>query len=544
MTSPLIQSLRVFSIVCLCTSLTAIAFADKRADAEKANAEAQAKFEAEKIAAEKLSMETYKTEISTILTKKCGACHGPKKQEGDLSFETLDPDMLKGNAAARWAVVLTKVMDLEMPPEDATQLTDDEMVKLVNWVKKEMKRSGRHLAMRREYHNGNKVPHRLLFDDKHQADFDVPARVRRLSPAIYDAFRKEAGKGFENLVTQPFSEDNNTTFQDMGAPKIDEPVSALLLRNALVITERQTGHTFEDGKFKQMIGSKKEYLPLVNPEVELTDQLMKEGITREFRNVLERDPTEEELAKYIAFMKKNVADAGRVTGVRYALAAVFLTPEAVFRFEVGNGEIDKQGRKRLSPKEIADAITYALGDRRPESWVIDAAVKGKLDTKEGVAEVVDRMLKDPKFAKPRIMRFFREFFQYEAAISVAKDSKQFKHHDARVLVSDTDKLIEYFLEKDENVLYELLTTNKSFVGAAKAEETIKKRADGLKKFNADKKKNPEKFKNKVHKPWGKDLYASYNLEDFPKTQPTELPKDQRAGILTQPRLARCPFSVG
>jgi hypothetical protein len=117
---------------------------------------------------------------------------------------------------------------------------------------------------------------------------------------------------------------------------------------------------------------------------------------------------------------------------------------------------------------------------------------------------------------------------------VFQDEKLYPDHDARVLVEDTDRLIEWILAADKNVLYELLTTNKSFVAYKTAADTKKKRAAELAKFEANKKKNPEKFKNKMPPRVGKSIYLAYNLTDFPDTQPVDLPPDERAGILTQP----------
>ena len=115
-----------------------------------------------------------------------------------------------------------------------------------------------------------------------------------------------------------------------------------------------------------------------------------------------------------------------------------------------------------------------------------------------------------------------------------KDSKDNPEHDARVLIEDTDRLVLYVLEQDRQVLKELLTTNKSFVAYKTAADTKKKRAEELAKFEREKAANPEKFKGKTYKPFGKSVYEVYGLKDFPDTQPVELPADPRAGILTQP----------
>ena len=58
----------------------------------------------------------------------------------------------------------------------------------------------------------------MLFDPKQPAAFESPARLRRLSPEIYGAFTGEVGKGIDN-ISQPFSPEGKTTFQDMGAPR-------------------------------------------------------------------------------------------------------------------------------------------------------------------------------------------------------------------------------------------------------------------------------------------------------------------------------------
>ena len=59
------------------------------------------------------------------------------------------------------------------------------------------------------------------------------------------------------MVRQPFSPSGKTTFKDMALAKVDEPVTAQLMRNALVIVERQTGFTLVDGEMKPRVVRKK-----------------------------------------------------------------------------------------------------------------------------------------------------------------------------------------------------------------------------------------------------------------------------------------------
>jgi mono/diheme cytochrome c family protein len=488
----------------------------------------------EAVAARMASLDRYQSAVVPLLQKRCMECHGKTEPEGDLSLLDLPPDMKATTSAARWAMVFEKVASHEMPPKGAQPLEEAGVAAITEWIQGEMKRSGKHLSRREVYHNGNEVSHHLLFDAKNEAPLDVPPRIRTVSPEIYTVFIREQAKGFEGLVGQPFSPGIGGAFKDMQLAKVDEPVTAQMISNAVVIADRLTAFTMENGEFKPMIGAHKDFLPLVDERQPLGDAEMEKAIGMQFARVLEREPTPEELRRFAALMKKNVADAGRVVGVRYTLAAVFLLPEAVFRYEVGGGPVDGKGRVRLTPREIAFALSYGLTDDRPPAWLIDAANKGKLDTQEGVAAAVRQMFDDPKLQKPRILRFFREYFGYERATEVFKETTGVKGHDPRALVDDTDRLIESILEQDKQVLRELLTTNKAFVSYRNAADLKKQRAEALAKFEEEKKKDPEKFKGKTPSLPGRAVFESYNLADFPEEQPVELPKAERAGILTQP----------
>lgn len=479
------------------------------------------------------SRAVYDAAIAPLFKQHCSECHAGDKPEGDIKLLALDPDMKASTSAARWVMVLDKVVTGEMPPEEKPRLTLHEIHELSAWIHGEMKRAGKHVARRAAYANGNKIPHAMLFDAKQAAPFESPARVRRLSPEIYSAFTGEVGKGISN-ISQPFSPEGKTTFKDMGAPKVDEPITALLIRNALALVEKQTAHKLENGKLQGVGGAPKEIVQLFDEQKPASDADFHAAITIQFDRVLRRKPTDDELARFTALLHKNIADAGREAGVKYSLAAVYLLPEAIFRSELGSGTPDEQGRVRLGPREIAFALAYALTDKRPDGWLLTAAEKGELDTREGVEAAVRKMLDDPKLDKPRIMRFFREYFEYEKASDVFKDDKAAPDHDGRALVEDTDRLVQLIVEQDKDVLRELLTTNKSFVAHKKAAEVKKRRSEELAKYEAEKQKNPEKYKNKKPPKVDRSVYEVYNLTDFPDQQPVELPRTERAGVLTQP----------
>ena len=66
-----------------------------------------------------------------FLQKHCIACHGPKKTKGDLRLDQLSRDFKSGVDGQVWAEVVEKINAGEMPPEDESQPTTDEIGKVI-----------------------------------------------------------------------------------------------------------------------------------------------------------------------------------------------------------------------------------------------------------------------------------------------------------------------------------------------------------------------------------------------------------------------------
>ena len=506
------RNVSVLAVVILAQAVVAHA-APKAPKEDKLAARNKALEEADRRAFEE-NMAAFKRDVKPFLEKHCIRCHGPKKLKGDIALDLLDPDMRESTSGARWAVVREKLAQGEMPPEDEPIPPLAETEKTLGWIKAEMKRARRNFTRRLQAIQGNKVPHASLFASKQSARLDVSPRLRRHSVDIYESFRREQAKGFPNLVGNPFTPDPRFLFRDMGSPALDVPTTSQLLRNALTIVERQTGHTIEDGKLKPMTASRKELLEFVDPAKSLGEAEMTRAVSLQFQRVLGRSPKAEEQERFLELMARNVNEAGRVAGVRYTLAAVYLLPEAIFRSELG-GAPDDEGKARLTPEEIAHAVAYALSDQRAPGWLIDDARKDKLDDAAGVSQAVRRLLEDEKLSTPRILRFFHEYFEYPKATEVFKNPEDFKYHKARVLVSDTDNLVRWVLNRDKDVLRELLTTDRAFVNT---------------RYDPKKKKVVRYEQNG-------QIHRSYSLPpDWKWTdeQPVAMPSGTRAGILTQP----------
>jgi len=78
----------------------------------------------------------YEKDIVPILERVCVDCHGPEKQKGDVRFDDLNPDYLRGGHADTWHDALDQIHLGEMPPAKAEkQLTKEERETITNWIR-------------------------------------------------------------------------------------------------------------------------------------------------------------------------------------------------------------------------------------------------------------------------------------------------------------------------------------------------------------------------------------------------------------------------
>ncbi len=304
----------------------------------------------------------------------------------------------------------------------------------------------------------------------------------------------------------------------------------------------------------------------------------REALRIAFDLFLRREPTEEDVEHYWqnVFMKN--AELGNTMALQAVLIYVAISPEFVYRMEMGLGEEDKFGRRMLSPHELVYAVHYAFQNTPAfgvdefesedvfrknveplvkkamseqngssygrDGWLAQQMKAGGLKTREDVEKAVRKFLGgrpgnlNPNHnspisstKNPRVLQFFREFFGYHKAHTVFKDvdkfakQKDFAHfhnHTAVRLMYDTDALILHILQEDKDVLRQLLTTTKVFVSywSGSNDPSQIQRVGSREKYAA------------THDS------QSYNLNPFEhehsRNTPTTVSPEQRCGVLTQP----------
>lgn len=470
---------------------------------------------------------TNKSEVAPFLKEYCLRCHGPSKSKGDLTFHDLARSPAK--QAEVWKKIRDQIEAGTMPPKAAKQPRDDQRRQFVQWIAGEFRQAG--VADGRAHPSrGNWVDHDALFAARMPKGSTASrGRLWRITGQAYEEFIQELNGqhrlGFKTYgphrVRPPWELAPQKGFRDYSSQhRIGEAELEHHMRNAVRVAKAMVAGLRKRGAIKEL----SEFVEAKEPPGQ---EQVKAAAQAVFDGVLGRKPSQEELDRYAGFLGGSVKTLGAEKAVEQLLVAILFHPEVMYRVELPRENAD---RALMAPRDLARALAYALTDREPDEALLKAAAAGKLARPEEIRAQVVRILQERTIAKPRILRFFQEYFGYTEAIEVFKDSATRKAAGFRgkndwhpnFFVSDTDRLIESILADDKNVLRELLTTPKTF---ALTGDT--KQATGVKK-NATKPFS-------LFAQTALDIYEiDIKRADWAEDRAFEMPKQHRMGILTHP----------
>ncbi|MEZ5384098.1 MAG: DUF1588 domain-containing protein [Prosthecobacter sp.] len=207
-------------------------------------------------------------------------------------------------------------------------------------------------------------------------------------------------------------------------------------------------------------------------EPEVTDERLRAAVDYLFEALTFRPPTKAESDSYFEIVKDSISKVGKKDGVFMGLSSIFLDRDALFRPElVATGKPDAHGRVMMQDWELGLAVNHALSFLKPDEKLRQAIVEGRMRTREDVKREVTRMLDNDSIRKPRVLQFFRDYFDYDLGGYICKDTRALaatgvatrgeSHYRAMFdATASTDRLIELVLAEDKNVLKELLTTQR------------------------------------------------------------------------------------
>ncbi len=560
----------------------------------------------------------FRTIVGPFFETHCVDCHGAEEPEGEFALHELTGGSKVVSDIERWEQILEKLVLGEMPPDEEEQPKQIDRARAIAWIKTTLRNSGHASEWDRKLlfpGYGNYIDHDQLFDPTGHVAAWSPSRLWKRSPYIFDSLIVRGiglGKGRSGRppgslakVKQPFTIEDKAGDKDFAAIMYaDSATLATMLRNAEVIVDKhiegalheldvqRNGPTPEDQLPKDKRGkpirpryakTASEFSDVILSEKAPSDVQVDDAVRKMFDLVVEQEPSVEEVGKYRGLIRECIGKAGNAEGLRVGLVAIAISPPAIYRAELGQGSEDQHGRRMLGPVELAHAIAYGLTDSKPDDELLKAAKPGRLSTRDDVTREVVRLWDDDSIDKPRIMRFFHEFFGYHKAPKVFKDSARFGgdyRGVAESLVADADVLVKHIVKLDQDVLVELLTTEEYFVAHSGDNDHERDFAEQLEKFYAYFKDKPwrdfpyqtpkehaefarslgrafshpngnvvkgwmryltkchENGVTPINRPRGRQFISLYNLAeetfDYPVSQPFVLAKGKRAGLLMHP----------
>lgn len=466
---------------------------------------------------------TIPDDIQALLVSSCGDCHSGESAEADVRL-----DQIGASSLASQIDLLNRVQDQLffelMPPEDAEALSDDERERLTTWLRQELRsRNASRLDDKlREPAYGNYVDHERLFDGSITAKPFTPARRWLVSPQIFHErvnaiFKLEGRARQANFygVTNPIVLPDHSGVRYYDTASLDGGHLLVMFNNAQWIADKQILAARTHGMDRRSLefpNPQDKWLPAYSPPAFVaivrnpnrpSDEEMIAAIQAQFDCVLQREATGAELTEYMSLFESSIELGGNAEGLRQMLISVLLKSEFLYRLEFGAGEPDEDGRRMLSPREAAYAIAYAIGDSNPDKQLFQAAIDGRLSTREDFLREVNRLLDDQQsfsgvvdpsltginihgsvVTHPKINRFFREFFGYPNSMKLFKDvARSGGFYDnlergysgtAGSVTGEADLIVDAILKEDREVFTRLLTTNQYFVLRTHSDEEGRK----------------------------------------------------------------------
>ncbi len=176
------------------------------------------------------------------------------------------------------------------------------------------------------------------------------------------------------------------------------------------------------------------------------------------RTAWRRPITERETERYVNVALGLVDSLEAQEIVQTLIEAILLSHNTYFRTEVGEPDPEDPSRRRLTPHELASAVTFGLQDSPPDDLLNDAVDTGRFETVEDLQRELNRLLQQRR-SRDGVSRFLNELFGHERAASVFKDPTEFPHLDVWSHVRSAKFTVAHLSALRGDTLGRLLTSN-------------------------------------------------------------------------------------
>jgi hypothetical protein len=189
-------------------------------------------------------------------------------------------------------------------------------------------------------------------------------------------------------------------------------------------------------------------------------------LTKVGRLLYRRPLTAVELQAYVKAAKIGTeASASFYDGVALSVAGMLSSPKFLFREETLERDPDHRGRYRLDAYSKASQLSFFLWNSAPDGKLLDAAADGALNSRQGLARQVDRMMASPRLEQG-MRAFFVDDFRFDEFETLAKDAMLFPKFSATVSAEAREQtlrtILDVVLTRDADYR-EIFTTKKTFM---------------------------------------------------------------------------------
>ena len=446
----------------------------------------------------------------------CFDCHNDTKQKGKTN---LAPFLRDGTFERDVLLSVYDQLNLEeMPPDDEDQPPKKVRKQMLAFLSQAISASGATLVDKKSLPGyGNYVDHAALFEAELIDDQPAPSprRLWRYSPESFsERVNRVAGQDviqFVPIATFPVPQTGLThpAFPYKGPANTLKDFSSIH-DFGLTETELLIRLAEELAAAQLTSGSLRAYRSLPAGDAKWSGLL-----NEQFEKLYSRQPTDEERRQLLTLQQKTATDSSVEVANETMIAATYLRPETLFRFEVGKMPTAAGQGVNLAPLEYAYAVGLALNLTGPTPQMVEALLEYDTKEREELKKVIRPWL-DNENAHQRILRFMAEYFEYGNAAFVFKDKNLFQYR-PEWIIEDAEKFVSRIVKRDRNVVRELLTSSEYSVRGA---------------FNYSNAAKWHQEQNNGHRFY----HTCYNLEktDLGKDPEWHNFKGERAGILTHP----------
>jgi hypothetical protein len=191
-----------------------------------------------------------------------------------------------------------------------------------------------------------------------------------------------------------------------------------------------------------------------------------EFLSKTGRLLFGRALSDEEVTTYVASAEAGAESLeGFYQGLATALEGMLISPDFLFIVENAEPDPENPGRLRLDAYSIASRLSYFFWNASPDAELLEAAESGELQTKDGLARAVDRMLASPRLDSG-MRAFFDDMFAFDEFNTLSKDPliyPLFTSVTAAAAREQTLRTVINHLIVNEEDYRDLFTTRSSFI---------------------------------------------------------------------------------